>query len=80
MWRNKIQVCSDNISMRVALKAILVGSGIISAKPSFVLEETCVTQSQRFWSEKSQALSSLILKYLKPAIDISFILPTMSSE
>ena len=37
MWRTKVQVFSEDLSVHVALEASVVGSGMFSAKPSCVL-------------------------------------------
>ena len=78
MWYAKVQVFSENFSMHVALRASMVGSGIVSVKPYCVLEETWVTQSRDHCVEKSQELSSWKLMSLKSTIVVSFFLSTMA--
>ena len=36
MWRIKVQVCSEYLSVRVAVEASIVGSRMLSVKPSCV--------------------------------------------
>ena len=80
MWRTMIQVCSGELSVRVALEARMLDSGMVSAKLSYVLGETWVSQLRRCWAETSQVFSPWRLRSLKPEIATSFILPTMVSR
>ena len=80
MWRTKVQVCSEDLSVRVELVTIILGSGMASEKPYCVLGDTWVAQSRKLWVEKSQALSSYRLMSLKAVLTISLVLPTVVSR
>ena len=47
MWHNKVQVCSEALSMNVFRGVSMVGSVIQSFKPVPVLGEMWVAQSRR---------------------------------
>ena len=79
MWHTKVQVCSEDLSMRVVLEESMVVSVMVPTKPSCVLVETWVIQSRRYWAEKSLAFISWRLRSLKPVIAVSFILTTVAS-